>query len=402
MTTKKANFLGNYSITAFNMVMPVIILPFLTNSYTKEEFALFSITQALIGYGITIADFAFSSQGTTFIAQGRESVEYYVGSIYVKLLAASVFLMLYVVLGLLNLFPLDLFTLIAVIFSSLSIVISPLWYLNGKQLVGQYFMSYIATRLTCMFIFLYAISRSIEFEYALLLYSLTFLVPSLVLFFIFSSGNSIKYALKTTKMKEHLSHLWPIAASSVVSLLLNGSLIVAAGFIMSRAAVAELSMADKISRIGLGLLVPFISSMIPLIARSFSEKYSTGLAVLKKYALITLVVYSFFSLAIILFSKDIYGLVGKNYYNLNYLIILIAWGFFSILNNFIGIQYMMNTGLGKLYSKIIFFAAVCQMLGFIVYSRLFGPIGIPLGVMITELLLSTIFGVIIYEKRKTP
>lgn len=398
------NLIANYSSAAFNAVSPLFIIPALTKTYSVEDFGIYSLFLAISAVGITFVEFGFPLKGTQALATSNILWRgYFVhNSIVIRICAASFFSVIYGVLCLLGLISLDIYTTIAVFVLLISVAILPLWAINGRQISGKYAYKYISWRIIFTVIFIFSAILHTDMHILIVIYSFGMFLPALICSSGFYRNEPFLRRLRLSYVKKIIFTQWSAAQSSILALATNGSLLIVAGALLSLQQVAQISMADKISKMSLTVFIPLAVSFLPKVSSMFAVDSKKALSKLIFVTILVVIAYSLISLFIYIFSADLYRFMSRpEYMNREFLMLTLIWGGLSLLNNFIGLQYLTVSSRLSLYGKIFLGSVFTQIaLFFFMYDALKG-VGLILAVTVNELLLTLCFMGVIYVSERS-
>ena len=139
--------------------------------------------------------------------------------------------------------------------------------------------------------------------------------------------------------------------STILSSVLISTSVFLLGIFQTDAIVGGYAANDKLIKAVLLMFAPITNAIYPNISYELSISEKDGIKSIKKYAIPIVLLSTVISLFFIIFNQNILGF----FFNTEILeyksafIILAIWIPVSVLNNFIGIQYLCGSGKSKLY-----------------------------------------------------
>jgi PST family polysaccharide transporter len=141
-------------------------------------------------------------------------------------------------------------------------------------------------------------------------------------------------------------------------------------------------------------------AIFPYVNSKFNESYEEGKEELLKISKIVLIITGLICLGIIVFNKLIVLiLLGKEYLDYSQVLQIMAiWIFLSILNNLLGVQYLIGTGHGGYYSKAFSIAAVVTLIIMLVLINFISIYAVVIATILGEFTLTVSMVYIIKRK----
>lgn len=384
-----------YILQMFNMIIPLLTLPYITRILGDSQYGVFSkilnyITycQALVEYGFTLA----GARKITLCNSSEERNKIFSSITYSKILLTLVSCSVVTVLT----FTITKNTTQKICMLILALMLvaeafTQTWILQGMQYMRPIMLVSVISRTVstvCMFVF-------VKNSDHLLLYALLFVSTNLITALLGTIIVMKKFQIRFICINRDelffvLKDGWPLFTTSFASKLCSGFAITALGFFCNDAIIGGYSAVQKIPYILVMMFAPIGQAIYPFICRLYADDVNRGAKFLKIIASIVLGI-CMIGVVIIVILKDwlISFAFGNDYLGYAELIIPLAiWMFFSIANNFLGIQTLIARGYQKQYSRcflisIVVLVVLCLALGYIA-----GAMGVAIATLIGELVLT--------------
>lgn len=386
------NFFGNYSITLINISIPVLTLPIVSNHLSKFEFGVYSTLQVAFIYIAALVDFGLTNFGTTYIAKNLGNVDGIVNAaLIIRVFIAFISIIIFCIVFFLVKIPLDWPTLVlGTAAISIGNALLPFWVANGIQATHVIISGYLTTRILGAVALCIAVLLTRDLKMTLLFFCFGFFFSAALSFFqIRRYMNAGKIFFVQKDVSFLVKSGWSVASSSIISVAFNGSLILVAQWYQGFAAVAAISIVDRLTRGLLGLASPLTTSFLPKVADGFGISFSVGVERLTKGAKLTLVPYFLITILVALFSERILSLFGHSYgqyYDL--WIIMLIWSNFSLANNFLGIQYLIANERYRTYAKLFHLSLFILILFYSTLPIIWPKYGVVSSLLFGEIIFS--------------
>lgn len=197
---------------------------------------------------------------------------------------------------------------------------------------------------------------------------------------------------------------WDLFISQAISKIFSGFGITILGFITTSNMIGVYSAISKIPFVLILFFSPISQALFPYISIQFNNSFNKAENIVKKFLKYTILGFCIIGLEIIFFREEIVSIVfGKNYQEYADLIIpLIIWTIISIVNNFLGPQYLVASGNSRLYSKAFSISIMITIFLNIILGYKYNIYGIAFASVLGEFLLMIllIFNIYVNLKRK--
>jgi len=392
------NFFSLSILQALNYILPLITLPYLVRVLGPEKYGLISFAQAFIGYFIILTDYGFSLSATREISIHRDNKEK-VSEIFSSVMTIKFFLgilsfiILAIMLALIPRFGQDWLIYILTFGTVLGNILFPIWFFQGMENMKWITILNIVSKTIftiCIFIFIHRVS---DYPYVALINSLGYLVAGIISLIIVFKNFKVKFVLpKLENIKYQLKEGWHIFVSNIAISLYTTSNTFILGLFTNNTIVGYYSGAEKIVKAVQGLINPISQTIYPYFSKLYTENKQRAVDLLKK--ILSLVGISTFLISIIinifapLICKIILGPEFSE--SIPVLKILIFIVFAIGVNNILGIQGLVGFGYKKDFTKIVVICSLVHLGLITILIWQYGLIGVAIGTVITESLISII------------
>lgn len=402
------NFISLFVLQGLNYLLPLVTIPYLTRVLGAPSYGLVLFATSTVMYFQIFTDYGFNLSATRRISINRENKEE-VNNIFCSvLLIKSVFFLISCIIMFLMVNFISRFGQNASVFYVLMIlvlgnVIFPVWLFQGMEEMKYivYVNIAIKTLITAM-IFIFVRSSS-DFVILAFINSLASFLTGLVCLIIACKKFKLKlYIPNFSIMILDLKQGWHVFLTSMLSSVIINTGTFVLGIFTSDVIVGYYGGIDKIVKAFSSMFIPVTQAIFPYINSKFNDSYESGKKELIKFSKIILIVTLAICLGIILFNKTIVTiLLGKDYLPYAHILqIMTIWIFFSILNNLVGVQYLIGTGYGKEYSKAFSLAAIITLIIMLIFVNFISFYAVVLATIIGEITLTISMFYIIKKRKK--
>lgn len=204
-----------------------------------------------------------------------------------------------------------------------------------------------------------------------------------------------KYGLKVRlcKIADAISEIkdgWYLFISQAMSKIFSGIGTTVLGAVATPSIVGIYSAIYKIPYIMVLFFSPISQALYPHISVCFSKSFESGRKTVTTAAKLVIPAFALAGLAIILLRDHLILIAfGKNYLEYSAIIIpLVLWMLFSVINNFIGIQFLVASGNQKLYSRAFTIGSLITVGMNILLGGVLGIYGVSFAAPIGEMSLT--------------
>ncbi len=194
---------------------------------------------------------------------------------------------------------------------------------------------------------------------------------------------------------------WHLFVTSFFSNILSNSGNLIIGTFLGDVMVGYYGAIDKIVKAIISIFASITTAIFPHVNRELNKSKKEGIKEILKFAKFVIGAAVIVAIITIITAKiAVYILCGPEYIKYaNILRIQSIWIVISIINNFIGIQFLIGISEGYYYSRSFIIAGVIMLCFDIIFINIFGIYTIPFGMIISELSLCIIMLLIIFKKK---
>lgn len=389
------NSLWLYFLQIFNTVIPLITLPYITRVLGASQYGAFSSALNIIGYFQVIVEYGFNLTGSRQVALAKNKNEIRV--IYSRIFFSKCFLLLIsgigiflcsIILGFSTEQKICLTILYMVI---IGVAFQQTWLFQGMGVLKNIsIIGIIGKSVSVILIFLFIRNDEQIYLYCFL-YALTFLIMGFLS--ILFAGKVYKIYLcriKINDIKKELKDGWYLFTTSAMTQIFSNIGITVLTLTSNPDIVGSYSAIQKIPQVLSMIFYPISQVIFPLLSKKYSESFKTGVKYTKKAMLLTMPIFCFLGLVIILSSSFIVNLLfGAEYLKYSAILIpLILWFIFSILNNFLGIQILVAGGYSREYSIAFKIGVIAIIVCNLLFGYLLGVWGVAFAALTSEFVLT--------------
>lgn len=399
----------------FTYIFPLITLPILVNSLGAGGFGRISFALAFISYFILIVDYGFNITASRKIAQcknnPKESYQVFLTTIYSKLfLAAISAVIMFIITSFIPFFKDDRLLFWTFYFAIIGLALFPQWYFQGIEKMGNITLINSLSKIIYTVLIIFFIKKDSDIFWVGVFYSLSYIIPGVWAFLIAKKiqVNESIPRIEKIRFKDVILELTDgkyVFLSSIMSSVLLSTSVIVLGFFASHEIVGIYSALDKIIKAAVFFFTPITVAIFPIISNEMIKSERNGIKSILKFGIPT-VVLSIMLMFGFFFAKD---LIISFIYPDSFLpfssifVILSIWIPFSVINNFIGIQYLCGSGNSSIYGKSFTISGILTIILMIIMTKEFSYNGTAYSVLIGEIILSfaMIVGIIFFKRKNT-
>ena len=355
---KNKSLISNFSYLAilqvFNLLIPLITLPYLLTVLGTEKYGLIVFSHTIISYFLVLINFGFDISATKDVSMNRDdkaALSEIVSSVFIikGVFFFLSFLILVIILPFfsnINLRYLLLFTMYLCFYEW----VFPVWYFQGKEDMKYITIINLIGRVVfIIFIFLIVKNES-DFLKVPLLNGLGSLIASLVsLWIVFKKDEIVFKFQKRSVLKKYITESFPIFFGNIagkIKILSNKAIL---GAFVGMEILSIYDVADKIKNLFIYFLQIIVSVLFPNVVNS-----KNGNLVRK-----TIKIIFYVSVFVFLLSSLIIYFTTKYYFNNQFevLYIFLFLGFLIILqplSYMIGVTVLLVNDLKKEYTLSLY------------------------------------------------
>lgn len=393
-TTLIQNFSYLSVLQVLNLLIPLLVYPYLISTLGSDVFGLVVFAQAIIGYFVILVSFGFNISGAKSISvfrDDREAVSRIFSCIFfIKLgLLCIVFLLLFVVGSFVPNIKEYKLLFILTLWMCLYDILFPIWYFQGIEKMK--YITYIT--LTMKAFFLVAIFLLVKSPSDYLLIPIingfgTIISGAFALYIILHKHKVKLYMPKYSHFKSEFKSSVPIFISNVSIQLYVATNKVIVGVFLGMTPVAYYDLAEKILAVLKTPLVILSQTIFPKISKEKNIFFVKKMFKISSIVNIIIFITAFFLIDFIV------KILGKGQLEgaISVLKILLITVPLIGMSNIFGFQVLIPFGYNRLFSKVVVLSAlfyfVCMLLIWTTYK--FTIINVAWVTVITELFVTSL------------
>ena len=383
-----------YLLHFANLILPLLVFPYLVRVLGAEKFGYVAFATAFIGYFSLLVNYGFDLGSTQSISINRNNIkkinQIFSATLYIKLI---LLILSFVLMVSISFFFEILQKNITLFYLAFGIVIGftlmPSWLYQGlEKLVIPAIVGLFTRFLYLLLIFIY-VESSNDFTLVILITSLTSVLNGLLgLFIAFLYLDVDLVKVSKNFFFKTLTDNWSLFISKISVNIYSISTIFILGLFWTEVQVGIYAAAERIVRAIQGLLNPISNAFYPQMASILNSNLrETGLKSLVRVGSVVCGSFLLISMALFLFSEEIVNVIlGGGYESSIEVVKILAFlPFIIALSNFCGVQYMLNSNMKKIYVNIIVVASLLSLCLMIVFVPYYSFIGLSYVLLFIEL-----------------
>lgn len=385
-----------YTLQFFNMVVPLLTLPYITRVLGSAGYGVFSIGLNIVGYLQVVIEYGFGMSATRKVAINKdEKLCFTFTTVLVSrailLLLSCVFSLFYVFFNRGNIQLCVSFEILLICLLGYCVQMN--WIFQGMEEMKYISIINVFGR-TISTILIFIFVKSIDDLY---LYSLLYTISPFISGFCGLIIAKRKYSLHFVRIKfediiNELRDGFYVFTTQLSSKVFGAIGITFLGIYATNSVVGVYSAIQKIPNILILLWTPISQVLYPITSQHFQESFSTGYNFVKKMRQIFLPIFFIVALSVGLLGKFAVDLLyGEEYAVYFYwLYPLLAWLVVAIANNFLGIQTLLGSGHDKEYGEAFQIAIVITIVLNFALVQMFGGLGAAFAPLLSEIALNVL------------
>lgn len=380
-----------YVLQAFNTLIPLATLPYITRVLGAEQYGVFSKLLNIVLYAQAIVEYGFSLTGAKKMAIDQDQKQrnrIFTRIVLSKFILFAISLFLIVIFVIIYPFSRnEIFVFIILLTIVLSETIRQTWIFHGLQEMKFITIVTVISRIISVLLIFTLVKDDNDIYLYSALYAITYLLIGILSTFIVRYKFNIKFVkIDYSEIIDELIEGWYLFTSAASSKIFAGIGITVLTFTVSDTQIGMYSAIQKIPYMLAMAYAPIGQIIFPYISKTFKESTRDGLLIIVKITKLIVIFVILILSMLISFRGLIVGILyGSDYLNLKDLIIPLGIGFlFSVLNNLLGIQTLVASGYQKQYSIGFNLSTVILVVLTLTLGYIFGTYGVAYASMIAE------------------
>lgn len=394
-STIAKNSLWLVILQILNTVVPMITLPYITRILGASQYGIFSISLNWILYLQVLVEFGFGLTGArkSAVIKNQESLN----KLFNNILTARIYLLIisFVLINLISFISrvsIDRYLCMILLFTMVvGTTFQLTWLFQGKQdMKFITIVNAIARTVSVGLTFIFVRKEKDLYLYCFL-YSITYCISSAISIYIANKKYSLKF--KMVKLKEvyrELNEGKYLFMSSAMTKVFSGIGITVLGIFSTEYLVGVYSAIYKIPYILTMFFSPFSQALYPYNSIEFEKSVENGKKSIRKICTPVFILFLALSMILLIFRKIIVQILfGEEYFKYyNVLIPLIIQFIFAMINNFLGIQYLVASGNEKKYTKAFSISCIFILVFNFILGYMYNLYGVAIAALIGEIVLT--------------
>lgn len=389
-----------------NYILPLVTVPYIVKVVGIENFGRISFAMALGAYLQIVVDYGFNLTATSNVALNRadysEVCRIYSAVMHVKI---SLLLLMFAILWLLLLLPLDIFLDSDIFFYAFLSVLGnafiPIWLFQGLEKM-QYItgLTFVGKAFFAISVFLF-VQDSSDYVLVPALAGVGAIISGVIAVTVVRCFLNVDFIFVSfTEFKGFIADGWFVFLSQLKTSLFSHSNTVLLGVFFGSGMVGVFSAAEKLVRAFASLQVPITQALYPYVGRKLKEDRGSAIELVFLVAKVGGCLY-LLGTAIVLIASNyiitlLYGVGSDDVVVVFQVLMMIPTAIF--LNNMFGTQVLLNLRRDRTYFRIVLIAGLINLALLMPLSFLFGALGAAVSVLAAELYV--VAGTYYYAKRE--
>ena len=342
------NFTYLSILNGLNIVLPLLIIPYLTNVIGVAHYGVYAYILVLVQNINVVTQYGFQFSATKKISQNRDDhsfLEQFCSNILcARFLVATLCVAIVLALSHWALDTSDRFfmfmTAIGMIYGDVFI---PTWLFQGLERMKYMTIVNASSKILFTILIFIVVVRPEDYEYILLLNSLGFLLAAILSMVLVRKQFNIR--LPKPRMKEVFSELresLSLCFSMIGIDLYRNMNVVVLNFFVSEAAMGVYALAERVIKAAQSFITPASQALFPHMSLKIKQEGVGKSMALLKRAAISLFIFTVVVALVIFFCGDsLVSLVGKDFSEIkplmNWMYPVLIFGCMNFLLGFVGL-----------------------------------------------------------------
>ncbi len=401
-----SNFVSLSALQGINLVLPLLILPYLVRVLGMELYGLIAFSTAFVYYFQVITDYGFNLTATREISIHRND-SHKVSEIYNSVMIIKlVLLMISLLILTLIVFSFDkLSNDYDIYFLSFGVVIGntmlPTWLFQGMEKMKFMTLSNLITKLFFTVLIFVFVKTKDDYLLVPAFTSAGYILSGIISLLIVKRTFKIQFENQRYEtLRRHFKEGWYVFLSQLKITLFSNSNILILGIFSGNIHVGYFSSAERIIRTLASMQTPIVNTMFPYISKQIKIAPTRIIGQIYKVAKIGSLSYLLVILAVFVFSEDIVKIMfGSMLIDVVIALrIILIVPLLVFLNNLFGTQILLNTGRDKAFFLVLLFTAILNLILVFPLTYLYGYIGTSISMVFAEVFL--LMGMFYYAKKE--
>lgn len=388
------NGIWMYLLQFFNMVIPLLTLPYVTRILGTSQYGVFSSAFNIVGYAQVIVEYGFIMSASRKVALlSTDEVDEDLDQVFSNVLCGRsiLFFMCAIVLWIfvsLNKFSqIQVYSYILLSVSLIGIVFQVDWLFQGKQDMKFISLTNIIARSVSTLLIFLTVKKSQDVLVYCLLYASSPLISNGIGIVIAKKRYHLKF-VKTSlnQVLQEMKSGWYVFTTQFTSQVFGSAGVTFLVFWSNSAIVGGFSAIQKIPNVVLMLWLPISQVIYPVVSKKMEVNLQVGINYVLRLRRLLLSFFGIIIIAMIFLSRYLVLIAfGSSFVQYSgWLIPLLMWAFISIDNGLLGVQILLGSGHDKEYSTCFLISVIVTVVSSATLVFFFKGWGASIAPLISE------------------
>lgn len=382
-------------LNGLNIVLPLLVIPYLTNVIGAAHYGVYAYILVLVQNINVITQYGFQFSATKKISQNRGDrgfLEQYVSNVLcARLLIATLCVALVLLLSHWALDTDDRFfmfiTALGMVYGDVFI---PTWLFQGLERMKYVTIVNASSKILFTVLIFFVVIRPDDYLYILLLNSIGFLLAAILSMLLVR----LQFRLQLKKpcwssVRAELKDGVALFLSMIGIDLYRNINVVVLNFFVSDAAVGVYALAEKVIKAAQSFITPISQALFPHVSLKLKrEGMKTSMSLLLRASLLLLVLTVSAAVVIYFCGDYLIALIGKDFGGvkslMNWMYPVLVFGCLNFLLGFVG---LVNLGQQKYFFYAVFLSGTISLLLLFLFARFWGVQVAAMTMSLSEVLL---------------
>lgn len=343
--------------------------PYLTRVLNVNGFGYLAFATAIITYSMIFCQYGFDLTATAKIAKIRNNKKYlnrYSSAIYLSKILLCLFSIITssLFLWLKGDIQLTILTL-SMLSMPLGMLITPTWLFQGLELMKELTLFTVISRISTLPLLFIFVKDSDDIYLAGFFQSLPFLITSFFCIYYMVKNNVIKFEMVSYKyVRNVIGSGWDVFVTTISSSVYMSLFPIVLGFLHGPTSVGYFSVVQNIKNICLSCFEPIYQVVFPRVNSLIKSSPDVAKEILRRYFFISFIFLMLGIMFVVFFNEEIIKIIaGEQYLQVKQAMVMMMIAvFFSVINNFYGVQTLISSGYSYVLKNIVFSASIICLL----------------------------------------
>lgn len=407
-----SNTMWLYLMYASNLVLPLLIFPYLARVLGIENFSLLMTTQSMAMIAVLVTDYGFNWSASQRVAQSSKSKVdlskiFWVMQASKALLAviSSLFIFLFVFLSdELSLHAYLYFISWTMIFSSL---LAPLWFYQGLERTKIVSIAWILGRAFVVFVTIWMVKTPDDLAMAAGVYALGPILTGLIIsIYMYLKKDIVFCPISFSGVREVIRESWGAFIGGLFTSGLGHLTTVILSLLVGPIYAGYFAAADRLRQMAVSVIVPLGQAIFIRLNSVSRGNQVLAWAHAQKFFLIQFLIGLVIATAVFLLRfaliDQLYG--ADMHRSVNVLAVMAVGYLFTASNYALGFQGLISFGMGRVFWKILMIGSIINVLATVVLVRWLSAtsyeVSGALGMLIAEIFVFIVQSIFLLKQHK--